>query len=82
MIIAERLLIKVPEEMKGLNAHICTSDAALQQAPVVFHPVSMYLALDVFDRVIDYQVRVVTFEPVIRTKVNQRIALRLLQRAS
>src|SRR5207248_5402004 len=53
VVIAERLLVDVPEEMKWFHAHISTAETPLQETPEVFHPVSVNVAANVLLCVVD-----------------------------
>jgi hypothetical protein len=56
---AEGLLIEIAEQVKGLDAHIGSVDASLQETPKVFDVVRVNIAVNVLDRVVDDLVRVV-----------------------
>src|SRR5437667_11353071 len=51
--------------MERLYAHIGSMQAALQEAPEVFHPVSMNVAVHVLNRVIDNSVIIVRIQSVV-----------------
>ncbi len=53
---AEHLLIQVPEEVKGLHAHVGSLDAAFEKAPEVFESIGVNLPVNVFLSMVDYLV--------------------------
>src|SRR5207302_5716132 len=64
----ERLLIQIPEQMKRLDAHIRTLDAALQQRPKVFQSVRVDMALSIALRMVNHLVNKLVIESRVRTK--------------
>ncbi len=56
------LLIQIAEQMEGFDADIGSFQAPLQQIPEAFQIVSVDIAVNVFDRVIDNRVLVVGFQ--------------------
>lgn len=56
---AKRLFVKVTGKMKRLYAHIGSLDCALEQAPEIFQPVRMDVALGVANRVVNHLMNVV-----------------------
>src|SRR5438128_9190514 len=44
----ERLLVEIPEQVEGLDAHVGALERALEQRPVVFKAVRVDLSVDVF----------------------------------
>lgn len=59
------LFIDVAEQMEWFDADISTVQAALKQRPEVFHSVSVYVAIRVFDGVVNHGVLIVRFQPVV-----------------
>src|SRR6266850_811928 len=54
---APRLFIQISEQVEWLDAHVGSADAALEQTPKVFKPVSMDAAIYIAFGVVDYLVR-------------------------
>jgi hypothetical protein len=52
--------------MKRLNTHIRTFDRPLQERPEVFHSVGVNIAVNIAFRVIDYLVRVLVIQTIVR----------------
>ena len=42
---AESLLVEIPEQVKWFDTNVGAFDAALQETPVVLHPISVHCAL-------------------------------------
>jgi hypothetical protein len=53
------LLVRVPEQVEGLNADVSALEGPLEQAPEVLDPVGVNVALNVADRVVNDLVNVV-----------------------
>ena len=53
LIVAERLLVKVPEQMKRLDTHIRALDGPLQETPEVLQPVRVNVAINIPFGVVD-----------------------------
>src|ERR1039457_614420 len=66
VVVAKSLFIDIAKQVKWLDADIGSVQAALQEAPEVFDCVCMYVAADVFDRMIDYRVIVIVGQSFIR----------------
>ena len=63
VVVAKRLLIQIPEQVKRFDRYVSAVDSALEQAPIVFQPVGVNLSIDVFDGVVDDLMRVVSGGP-------------------
>jgi hypothetical protein len=62
---SERLFIQIAEQVKRLNANVCTSDAALQQTPKVLNAVRVNLTVNVLLRVVNHLMNVVGVQTAI-----------------
>src|SRR6266852_1303963 len=62
LIVAERLLVEVTEQMERLDADVCAFQAALEQRPEILDPVRMDVALDVLLGVIHKLMDVIFIE--------------------
>ena len=58
IVVAERLFVNVPEQVKRLDAHVGAFQSALEQAPEVLHSVGMDLPVHIGLSVIDDRVSV------------------------
>src|SRR5262245_4271344 len=47
VIVAEHLLVQIAEQVKGLHADICATDAPLQKRPEVFASICVALAIHI-----------------------------------
>src|ERR1017187_3279930 len=54
VVVAERLLIEVAEQVEGLYAHVGAAQPALQEAPEVLQPVGVDFAANVLYRVVNH----------------------------
>src|ERR1017187_7586789 len=54
VVVAERLLIEVPEQVEGLDTHVGTAQSALQETPEVLKPVGVDFAANVLYRVVNH----------------------------
>ena len=52
MVVPERLLIEVAEQMERFDAHIGSADASLQQAPEVLKAIGMDATINILDSMI------------------------------
>jgi hypothetical protein len=68
MVVTERLLIQVTEQVKRFHADVSTIQSALEQRPKIFESIYMNAAIHLFNRVIDNFVSVFTSHPFIREK--------------
>ena len=55
-VVAENLLIEVPEQVVRLNVNVRAMQSTLQERPEVVHRVRMNVAVHVFDRVVNHGV--------------------------
>ena len=53
LVVPKALLIKIPEQVKRLDADVRPVQAALQQTPEDFHRVRVNVLVSVLDRVVD-----------------------------
>jgi hypothetical protein len=49
----ESLLVQIPEQVEWFNAHICAVQPALQETPEVLHPISVNIATNIFNRMVN-----------------------------
>jgi len=66
VVVAKSLFVDIAEQVKRLDADIGSVQAALQETPEVLDCVCVYIAADVFDRMIDYRVIVIVGQSFIR----------------
>src|SRR3984957_9135594 len=59
-VVAEHLLVQIPEQVKGFDAHVGALQSALEQTPEVFKPVGMNLSVNVLFRMVNDLVLVTT----------------------
>ena len=67
MVVAERLLIKVSEQVEGLHRNIGALQTAFQKAPEILHPVSVNVAAHVLDSVV-YHFMLKLVQPLVGLK--------------
>src|SRR5882762_6134385 len=65
IVVAERLLIQITEEMKWFHAHIGALESAFEQAPEVLHPVGVDFSVHISNRVVNHLVPILFFKTVI-----------------
>jgi hypothetical protein len=65
LIVAEGLLIKIPEQMERGNADVSSFEATLQEAPKVFQSVRVRLPIHVFNGMVNHLMKEITVKPVI-----------------
>src|SRR5258708_4351309 len=65
IVLPERLLIDITEQVKRLDADVGSMQAALEQTPEILHRVRVDIPIHVFDRVIDDSVLVIRSQAVI-----------------
>jgi hypothetical protein len=69
LVIAERLLIKVSEQMERLNTHVRTANSAFQEAPEVLHTVCVDVAVNITLGVVNDLMGVVRIKRVVTEKL-------------
>jgi hypothetical protein len=78
---SETLLVKVAKKVKWFDRNISSADGSLEQAPVVFNPVSVNDSVNLFLRVIDNFVGVIIIKLSVRAKsitIDSRASLYVL----
>jgi hypothetical protein len=65
-VVAKGLLVDVAEQMERFDAYIGPFKAAFQETPKVFNTVGVDIPVDVFDRVVDDRVPVVSIESTVK----------------
>jgi hypothetical protein len=65
VVVAERLLIEVAEQMKRFDTHIGSVNATLQQAPVVLQLIGVYASVYVLDCMVNNLVSVLASKSAI-----------------
>jgi hypothetical protein len=54
IVVAKRLLIQIPKQVKWLDAHVGTVQSTLQERPEIFKAVGVYLSVNVCNGVVNH----------------------------